>query len=199
LRRGDGDRIMKIGVLALQGDFEEHCVTLKRLGIAVREVRVSEDLLELDGIIIPGGESTTIGKLAHDFGLEQPLRRASETVPIWGTCGGLIFMARDVGMEQPILGIMDVTVQRNAFGRQVDSFEEDLLITGIEGDPFPGIFIRAPVIKEVGPEVKILCRLADERIVAVRQGRLLGTSFHPELTGDDRVHRYFLRMAADRP
>jgi 5'-phosphate synthase pdxT subunit len=134
LRRGDGDRIMKIGVLALQGDFEEHCVTLKRLGIAVREVRVSEDLLELDGIIIPGGESTTIGKLAHDFGLEQPLRRASETVPIWGTCGGLIFMARDVGMEQPILGIMDVTVQRNAFGRQVDSFEEDLLITGIEGD-----------------------------------------------------------------
>jgi 5'-phosphate synthase pdxT subunit len=107
-------------------------------------------------------------------------------------------MARDVGMRQPILGIMDVTVERNAFGRQVDSFEEDLLITGIDGDPFPGIFIRAPVIKEVGPTVKVLCRLADGRIVAVRQGRLMGTSFHPELTKDDRVHRYFLRMAADK-
>ncbi len=188
---------MRIGVLALQGDFEEHCLILKRLGVEVREVRLPKDIDGLDGIVMPGGESTTIGKLAHDFGLERPLSEAAKKIPIWGTCGGLIFMARDVGMPQPILGIMDVTVERNAFGRQVDSFEEDLRIKGVDGGPFRGIFIRAPVIKEVGPAVEILCTLSDGRIVAVRQGRLMGTSFHPELTSDDRVHRYFLNMAAE--
>lgn len=189
---------MRIGVLALQGDFEEHCVILKSLGVEVQEVRSPRDLEGLDGIVMPGGESTTIGKLARDFGLEQPLREAAETVPIWGTCGGLIFMARDVGMPQPILGIMDVKVERNAFGRQVDSFEEDLHIKGIDGGPFHGIFIRAPVIEEVGPNVEILCRLADGRIVAVRQGKLIGTSFHPELTKDTRVHQYFLGLVAEK-
>jgi len=148
----------------------------------------------LDGLILPGGESTTIGKLATRYGVLEAIRELAKTVPIWGTCGGLVFMARDVGMDQPILGIMDMVVQRNAFGRQVDSFEEDLTIRGLEDGPFRGIFIRAPVIEEVGPSAEILCRLADGRIVAVRQGRFLATSFHPELTRDDRLHLYFVRM-----
>lgn len=187
---------MKIGVLALQGDFQEHCAVLRRLGVAAPEIRQPEQLEDLSGIILPGGESTTIGKLATDYGLVGALREFSRSRPVWGTCGGLVFMAKDVGMEQPILGIMDVVVQRNAFGRQVDSFEEDLQINGIEGGPFPGVFIRAPVITSVGEGVEILCRLSDGRIVAVREGNLLATSFHPELTSDDRLHRYFLDMAA---
>lgn len=185
---------MRIGVLALQGDFEEHCAVLRRLGVEAREVRLPEELEGLDGLILPGGESTTIGKLATRYGLLEAIRKLSETVPIWGTCGGLVFMARDVGMDQPVLGIMDMVVQRNAFGRQVDSFEEDLTIQGLEGGPFPGIFIRAPVIEKVGPDAEILCRLTDGRIVAVRQGRLLTTSFHPELSRDDRLHKYFIVM-----
>lgn len=185
---------MRIGVLALQGDFQEHCTVLRRLGVEAVEVRLPEELQGLDGLIIPGGESTTIGKLASGYGLLEPIRELSATFPIWGTCGGLVFMARDVGMDQPILGIMDMVVQRNAFGRQVDSFEEELTIRGIEGGPFRGIFIRAPVIEAVGPHAEILCRLIDGRIVAVRQGRLLATSFHPELSGDDRLHKYFLVM-----
>lgn len=187
---------MMIGVLALQGDFQEHCAVLRRLGVAAPEVRLPEQLEDLSGIVLPGGESTTIGKLATDYGLVGALREFSRSRPVWGTCGGLVFMAKEVGMEQPILGIMDVVVQRNAFGRQVDSFEEDLQINGIEGGPFPGVFIRAPVITSVGEGVEILCRLSDGRIVAVREGNLLATSFHPELTGDDRLHRYFLDMAA---
>jgi len=188
---------MKIGVLALQGDFEEHCALLKHLGVEAREVRLPEHLQGLSGLILPGGESTTIGKLAGDYGLLEPLQALGGALAIWGTCAGLVFMARDVGMEQPILGIMDVVVQRNAFGRQIDSFEEDLAITGVENGPFPGIFIRAPVITEVGPSAQVLCRLKDGRVVAVRQGNLLATSFHPELTRDDRLHRYFLRIAAE--
>ncbi len=185
---------MKIGVLALQGDFYEHCAVLRRLGVEPCEIRLPGELQGLDGLILPGGESTTIGKLAVQYGLLEKIRELSATVPIWGTCGGLVFMAKDVGMDQPILGIMDVVVQRNAFGRQVDSFEEDLTVWGIEDGPFRGIFIRAPVIEKVGPDAEVLCRLTDGRIVAVRQGRLLATSFHPELTGDDRLHRYFLGM-----
>jgi len=150
---------MRIGVLALQGDFEEHISVLKRIGVDAREVRLPEELEDLDGLIIPGGESTTIGKLADRFGLLEALRSKAPSLPIWGTCGGLVFMARDVGMEQPILGIMDMAVQRNAFGRQVDSFEEDLDVSGIEGGPFHGVFIRAPAIREVGPDVEVLCRL----------------------------------------
>ena len=189
-----GDGVVKIGVLALQGDFEEHCLVLKKLGVEAVEVRLPEELEGLDGLILPGGESTTIGKLARTYGLLEALERRSDSLPMWGTCGGLVFMARDVGMDQPILGIMDVVVQRNAFGRQVDSFEEELEISGLEGGSFHGVFIRAPVITAVGPDVEILCRLKDGRIVAVRQGNLLATSFHPELTSDPRVHEFFLRI-----
>lgn len=188
---------MRIGILALQGDFEEHSVVLRRLGAEIQEVRLPKDLKGLDGLIIPGGESTTIGKLAREYALEEPLKELSGSLAMWGTCCGLVFMARDVGMDQPILGIMDMTVERNAFGRQVDSFEEDLTITGIEGGPFHGVFIRAPVISEVGPRLEVLGRLKDGRIVAVRQGRLMATSFHPELTNDDRMHRYFLDIAGN--
>jgi 5'-phosphate synthase pdxT subunit len=187
---------MRIGVLALQGDFEEHCAVLTRLGVEVVEVRLPQHLENLDGLIIPGGESTTIGKLAERYGLLVPLRLHGKSLPMWGTCGGLVLMARDVGMSQPLLGVMDMVVQRNAFGRQVDSFEEDLEISGIEGGPFHGVFIRAPVIETVGPKVEVLCHLRDGRTVAVREGNLIATSFHPELTRDDRLHRYFLRIAA---
>jgi pyridoxal 5'-phosphate synthase pdxT subunit len=187
---------MKIGVLALQGDFQEHCKTLKRIGAQCCEVRLPEDLDGLDGLILPGGESTTFGKLATTYGLLEPLKKLSEYAPFWGTCAGLVFMAREVGHEQPILGIMDIAVERNAFGRQVDSFEEDLEIEGLSGGPFHGVFIRAPEIKDVGPNVEVICRLDNGRIVAARQGSLLVTAFHPELTDDDRLHRYFLEMVA---
>lgn len=185
---------MRIGVLALQGAFREHCDILKRLGAEVVEVRLPEELQGLDGLIIPGGESTSIGKLADWYGLLEPLKQASKSLPLWGTCAGMIFMATRVGMKQPILGVMDVVVERNAFGRQVDSFEEDLEISGLEGGPFHAVFIRAPVISEVGPGVEVLSRLKDGRIVAARLGSMLVTSFHPELTRDDRVHQYFLKM-----
>lgn len=187
---------MKVGVLALQGDFEEHCAVLTRLGVQARQVRLPEHLEGLDGLIIPGGESTTIGKLANRFGLMNELRKLAETMPVWGTCAGLVFLARDVGTDQPLLGIVDMIVERNAFGRQVDSFEADLDIRGIEGGPFHGVFIRAPVITEAGPEVEVLCRLANGRIVAAKQGHILVTSFHPELTSDDRLHKYFLDIVA---
>jgi pyridoxal 5'-phosphate synthase pdxT subunit len=196
-RGGVGEETMRIGVLALQGDFEEHCAVLTRLGVEVLEVRLPQHLEKLNGLIIPGGESTTIGKLAERFGLLDPLRLRAKSMAMWGTCAGLVFMARDVGMSQPLLGVMDMVVQRNAFGRQVDSFEEDLEIRGIDGGPFHAVFIRAPVIGEVGPKVEVLCRLGDGRTVAVREGHLIATSFHPELTRDDRLHRYFLRMAAE--
>ncbi len=189
--------MMKIGVLALQGDFQEHCVMLRRLGIEAREVRLPQHLEEVAGIILPGGESTTIGKLAAEYGLLDALRERAGSLPMWGTCGGLVFMARNVGHDQPLLAVMDISVERNAFGRQVDSFEEDLEIQGVAGGPFHGIFIRAPEIKEVGPDVEVLCRLKDGRMVAARQNRLLVTSFHPELTRDARIHRYFLSMVAE--
>ena len=189
--------MMTIGVLALQGDFQEHCVMLKRLGVQAREVRLPKHLEGLAGIILPGGESTTIGKLAREYGLLDALRDGSTALPMWGTCGGLVFMARDVGHDQPLLGLMDISVTRNAFGRQVDSFEEDLDIKGVEDGPFHGIFIRAPEIREIGPDVEVLCRLRDGRMVAARQDRLLVTSFHPELTRDTRVHGYFLRMVKE--
>lgn len=187
---------MKIGVLALQGDFEEHCVCLKRLGVEAFEIRLPSQLQELDGLIIPGGESTTIGKLATDFDLVDPIRNFARSSPVWGTCGGLVFMARDVGTDQPTLGLIDMVVERNAFGRQVESFEEDLQITGLPGGSFRGIFIRAPRVKQVGSGVRIICKLKDGSIVAVRQGRFLATSFHPELTDDDRVHHYFLDIVS---
>jgi len=191
---------MKIGVLALQGAFVEHEKMLTRLGVEAIEVRLPRDLDDVDGVIIPGGESTTIGKLALQYNLIEPLRELAKAgKPLWGTCAGLIFMAKDVGRDQPLLGLMDVTVQRNAFGRQVDSFEANISIKGVDGDkPFHAIFIRAPLIESVGAGVEVLARVEkddQEVIVAARQGKLLVTSFHPELSNDDRFHRYFVKMA----
>lgn len=187
---------MVIGVLALQGAFREHVRIVKDLGLEVREVRLPEDLEGLDGLIIPGGESTTFAKLADTYRLTEPLRRLAESMPMWGTCAGMVFMAKKVGYDQTVLGVLDVEVQRNAFGRQVDSFETDLDIRGLEGGPFHGVFIRAPVVARVGPDVEVLGRLEDGRVVAVRAGRLMATAFHPELTDDDRLHRYFVEMVA---
>ncbi len=194
---------MKIGVLALQGAFIEHETMLRRLGVEVVEVRLPQDLADVAGVIIPGGESTTIGKLAMQYNLMEPLRELARSgKPLWGTCAGMIFMAKAVeaeGRDQPLLGLMDVRVQRNAFGRQVDSFEADLNIKGVDGDkPFHAIFIRAPLIESVGAGVEVLARVEKDNqdvIVAARQGNLLATSFHPELSHDDRFHRYFLKMA----
>lgn len=191
---------MKIGVLALQGDFIEHEQMLKRLGVEAIEVRLPRDLEGCDGVIIPGGESTTIGKLAVHYQLMEPLRQmARDGKALWGTCAGLIFMAKDVDRDQPLLGLMDVRVERNAFGRQVDSFEADLNVKVIDGGRlFHAIFIRAPLIEAVGKGVEVLAvaeRNNRDVIVAARQGHLLATSFHPELSNDDRFHRYFLKMA----
>jgi 5'-phosphate synthase pdxT subunit len=187
---------MKIGVLAIQGDFAEHIVMLKRLGVETTEVRLPSHLNGLDGLIVPGGESTTIGKLSVDFGLLEPLRKFGKTHAVWGTCAGAIFLSKDARRSQPLLGIMDITVERNAFGRQVDSFEADLAIPELgEGSPYHGIFIRAPIIESVQGLARVLSTLPDGRIVAARQGKLLATSFHPELTQDTRFHQYFLSLA----
>ena len=183
---------MKIGVLALQGAFIEHIKMLRQLGIDTAEVRLPHQLADLSGLIIPGGESTTIGKLARFYGLIEPLRRFARSKPTWGTCAGMIFLAKDIGIdEQPILSAMDIMVDRNAFGRQIDSFETDLHITGIAGEPFHAVFIRAPAVTSVAERVEVLAKLADGRIVAVRQGHLLATAFHPELTADLRLHSLF--------
>lgn len=190
---------MKIGVLALQGDFAEHLAMLSRLGVQGREVRLPEDLDDLDGLIIPGGESTTIGKLAVDFKLIEPLRKFGKNKPIWGTCAGAIFLSKDARREQPLLGLMDITVERNAFGRQVESFEADLDVPALNGGkpskPVHAVFIRAPLIEKVSGKARALSSLPDGRIVAAQEGHLLATAFHPELTGDDRFHRYFIKMA----
>lgn len=192
---------MRVGVLALQGDFAEHTKVLQELGVEVSEVRLPQQLDDLDGLIIPGGESTTIGKLANDFALIEPLCQFSQYKAIWGTCAGAIFLSKDAHREQPLLGLMDIQVERNAFGRQVASFEMDLVVPALAevggGDhPYHAVFIRAPLIESVGGDVKVLAQLEDGRIVAAQQGKLLATSFHPELTEDDRFHRYFLRLAS---
>ena len=190
---------MKIGVLALQGDFAEHIVMLKGLGVEAVEVRLAEQLDSLDGLIIPGGESTTIGKLATDFGLMEPLKTFGQSHAIWGTCAGAIFLSKDVSRKQPLLGLMDIKVARNAFGRQVDSFEADLDISELRqatgtDEAFHAVFIRAPIIESVSGDAKILVSLPDGRIVAAQQGHFLATSFHPELTGDSRFHEYFMSL-----
>jgi 5'-phosphate synthase pdxT subunit len=188
---------VKIGVLALQGAFVEHEQMLRRLGAEPVEVRLPEHLQGLDGLIIPGGESTTIGKLAVEYGLIEPLRAFAQQRPTWGTCAGLIFLAKDIGIEhQPILGVMDVKVNRNAFGRQIDSFEVDIPVRGLGEAPFHAVFIRAPLVEEVHADVEVLATLADGRIVAVQQRHLLGTAFHPELTDDPRFHQRFLDLVA---
>jgi 5'-phosphate synthase pdxT subunit len=192
---------LKIGVLALQGDFAEHVTTLHRIGVVACEVRLPRQLDELDGLVIPGGESTTIGKLAVAYELIDPLRRFSEQKAIWGTCAGAIFLSKDVRRQQPLLEVMDITVARNAFGRQVDSFETDLDMpafgeAGLDQSPYHAIFIRAPIIENVSGTAEVLSRLEDGKIVAARQGHLLATSFHPELTGDDRFHRFFIHLVS---
>ena len=194
-------KLLRIGVLALQGDFAEHIGVLRRLGVEAVEVRLAEQLDGLDGLIMPGGESTTFGKLAQDFGLIEPLRQFGRQKPLWGTCAGAIFLSKDAHRPQPLLGLMDITVERNAFGRQVASFEVDLEVPALkavsdEDLSFHAIFIRAPLIDSVGEGVQVLARLEDGRIVAAQQGHWLATSFHPELTGDPRFHQYFLRLAS---
>ncbi|MGH2536830.1 MAG: pyridoxal 5'-phosphate synthase glutaminase subunit PdxT [Candidatus Promineifilaceae bacterium] len=190
---------MVIGVLALQGAFREHLERLHALGVEAREVRLPADLEGLDGLIIPGGESTTIGRLAELYGFMEPLRAFAAGRPVWGTCAGMIFMAKAVGRAQPGLALMDIEVERNAFGRQVDSFESDLEVAALEDGaerPFPAVFIRAPRLVAADGEagVEVLARLEDGTAVAARQGHWLVTSFHPELSGDDRFHRYFIRL-----
>lgn len=189
-----------VGVLALQGDFREHIEMLRSLGADAREIRLPDELKQVQGLIIPGGESTTIGKIAVEYGLLDAIRECvAGGMPVWGTCAGMIVLAKKISRSmrggQPLLGLMDITVQRNAFGRQVDSFEADVSITVLGAAPFHCVFIRAPMIEAVGPDVRVLGRLAETgEIVAAQQGRLLATSFHPELTGDLRVHRYFLTL-----
>lgn len=187
---------MKIGVLALQGAFVEHEKMLMSLGVEAVEVRLPQVLAGLDGLIIPGGESTTIGQLAADYHLIDPLRDFAKNSPVWGTCAGMIFLAKDIGIDrQPILGVMDIKVNRNAFGRQVDSFETDLMINGLGEIPFHAVFIRAPIVTAVQDDsVEILASLADGRIVAVKQHQWLATAFHPELTPDSRLHQLFIEM-----
>jgi 5'-phosphate synthase pdxT subunit len=190
---------MRIGVLSLQGDFAEHIKMLRQLGVDTVEVRLPAQLDGLDGLILPGGESTTIGKLCVDFGLLQPLQVFGQKHAIWGTCAGAILLSRDARRSQPLLGLMDIRVTRNAFGRQVDSFEADLEIEPLKQvthttAPYHAFFIRAPIIESVAGTAQVLSSLPDGRIVAARQGLLLATSFHPELTTDTRFHEYFLSL-----
>jgi 5'-phosphate synthase pdxT subunit len=199
-----------IGVLALQGDVREHLAALIAVGARARAVRRPEELAEVDGLVVPGGESTTMANLAVRFGMLEPLRAAIRGgLPAYGSCAGMIMLADsvlDAPADQETIGGLDVTVRRNAFGRQVDSFEGAVRLSGVPGPPVHAVFIRAPWVEEVGPDVEVLGRVeggpADGKIVAVRQGRLVATSFHPELTGDLRVHALFVELvrgaAADR-
>jgi pyridoxal 5'-phosphate synthase pdxT subunit len=186
---------VRIGVLALQGGFSEHAAVLRRLGIEAVEVRTAAQIGAVDGLIIPGGESTTIGKLMLDCGLRDPLRECiNDGLPVFGTCAGAIVLARDIGGRTPIIGSMDISVRRNAFGRQLESFEESVTVPVLGDQPLRAVFIRAPAIDAAGGGVQVLARLRDGSIVAARQGSQLATTFHPELTEDDRVHRYFMEM-----
>ena len=190
---------MNVGVLALQGAFVEHEAMLRGLGVATTQVRLPAQLEQIDRLIIPGGESTAIGKLLVTYNLLEPLReRGRAGMPIWGTCAGMILLAKDITegrpAGQPALGLMDITARRNAFGRQLDSFEADLDVPALGEQPFHAVFIRAPQIDRAGPAVEVLSRLEDGRIVAAREGRYLATAFHPELTHDDRFHRLFLEL-----
>ena len=193
----------KVGVLALQGSFQEHRAILKSIGAEVVDVRLPEQLEDLDGLIIPGGESTTIGKLLVDFNLFEPIKKFGKEKVIWGTCAGAILLSKDAHQNQPLLELMDITVDRNAFGRQIASFETQLNIPALkdispDSTEFHGIFIRAPLITSVDGKAQVLSSLPDGRIVAARQNHLLATAFHPELTNDDRVHRYFLQIIQEK-
>lgn len=190
---------MRIGVLALQGAFREHLQTLGSIGVEGVPVRLPSDLDGVSALIIPGGESTTIRRLIDRWELREPILRLAETgAPVFGTCAGMIVLAREIGGgEEPVLPLLDVTVERNAFGRQLDSFEADLDVPVLGDTPVHGVFIRAPVIERVGPGVDVLSRLDDGRIVAVRERNVVATSFHPELAGETRFHRLIATMASE--
>ncbi len=190
---------MRIGVLALQGAFREHQAMLSELGVETTQVRLSQHLEGLDGLIMPGGESTSMAKLANDFDLMPALRKFAQTHPVWGTCAGAILLSKDKQNQHQRLGLMDIHVVRNAFGRQVDSFMREISVPvlnhlGADKATFPAVFIRAPIIDSVGEGVEILAQIEPDKIVAARQGNWLATVFHPELTDDNRFHRYFLEM-----
>ena len=190
---------VKIGVLALQGDFAEHIAILDGIGVETAEVRLPEQLDALNGLIIPGGETTTIGRLLRQWDLLEPIRRRAQMgMAVWGTCAGAILLAeRAYGLDQEGLRLMDIAAERNAFGRQIDSFETRLAVPILGPDPFRAVFIRAPAIRAVGSKAQPLARLEDGTVVAAQQGRLLATSFHPELTNDVRFHRHFSELAAE--
>ncbi|MBA7654123.1 Pyridoxal 5'-phosphate synthase subunit PdxT [subsurface metagenome] len=191
---------MRIGVLALQGAFIEHIKLVKKLGTEALAVRRPDELKSLDGLIIPGGESTTILNLIHSFRLLKPIKKLAQAgFPILGTCAGMVCLAKKISNNSSLeaLAVMDMAVRRNAFGRQIDSFEVQLPIPALGDKPFPAVFIRAPIIESAGPPVEILAKLPSGTIVAARQGRLLATAFHPELSNDLRLHRYFLDIIAD--
>jgi 5'-phosphate synthase pdxT subunit len=190
---------MKIGVLAVQGDFIEHIRTYRSIGVEAVEVRLPEHLDGVSGLTLPGGESTAMRRLIDRWGLRQPILDLAETgAPIFGTCAGMILLAREItGGEEPVLRLLDVTVQRNAFGRQLDSFEGELAVPMLGDDPVHGVFIRAPVIDRVGEAVEVMARLDDGRIVAVRERNIIATAFHPELAGETRFHRLVATMAAE--
>ena len=188
---------MQIGVLALQGSFAEHIEMLTHLGVSTVEVRLPKQLKELDALIIPGGESTTISKLTVKYDLLGPLNEFAAENPVWGTCAGMILMAKEADLDQPLLGLMNIIVKRNAFGRQVDSFQTNLNVPVLndgERRPFPAVFIRAPKLVAVKGKAKVIAELPDGTAVAAREGKWLVTAFHPELTKDDRFHRYFLSL-----
>jgi 5'-phosphate synthase pdxT subunit len=187
----------RIGVLALQGDVAEHIHALKRIGVEAVEVKNERDLARVDALIVPGGESTTVIRLLERFGLVEPIKqRVREGMPFWGTCMGMIVAAKDVvDLEQETLGLIDITVRRNAFGRQLASAEVALAIPVLGPEPFPAIFIRAPWVERSGANVEVLASEGGHGVF-VREGNVIGTSFHPELTGDDRLHRYFAALIA---
>ena len=188
---------MRIGVLALQGAFREHRVILEECGWEAVEVRKDEELQQVQGLIIPGGESTTIGKLMVDFNLLDKIQqRVASGMPVFGTCAGLIVLAKDIaGSAQPRLGLMEITAKRNAFGRQIASFEADLNIPALGQEAYKAVFIRAPFIEKAGEKVEVLAKFED-KIVLARQGNILAAAFHPELTNDTRIHQYFIDMVA---
>ena len=191
-------RSPRIGILAVQGDVREHATALREVGAEPVEVRLPRDLIGLAGLILPGGESTTMRKLIDLYGLREPIvALAKAGAPIYGTCAGMILLAdRIADGDEPVLRLLDITVQRNAYGRQLDSFEAEVDLPALGDEPIHGVFIRAPVVSEVGPAVEVLATDADGRPIAVRQGRVLATAFHPELTPDRRLHRLLLEMVA---
>jgi 5'-phosphate synthase pdxT subunit len=191
---------MKVGVLALQGTFIEHIGILRQLGVEAPPIRLPHELDTLDGLIIPGGESTTMLRLMESFGLIQPIREmAKDGFAIWGTCAGMVLLAKSISdYEMETLGLMDMKIRRNAFGSQIDSFEVDLEIPLVGEEPFHAVFIRAPIVKKAEPGIKILSRLPDGTIVAAKQNRLLACAFHPEFTDDLRFHSYFLNMVSQK-